>query len=88
MTHPLRTLLVVFAVSAGLVGLTLGLIYLQTSTTIPLDNLELGLNVNNLFNTLGYRAGGSLTSLSATSGIFSNSAVTGRTMTASVRYSF
>jgi outer membrane receptor protein involved in Fe transport len=54
----------------------------------PLDNLEVGLNVNNLFNELGYRSGGSLTQLSATSGIFSNSAVTGRTMTASVRYSF
>ncbi len=31
----------VFAVSAGLVGLTLGLIYLQTSTTVHVDNLAL-----------------------------------------------
>jgi signal transduction histidine kinase/CheY-like chemotaxis protein/purine-cytosine permease-like protein len=31
----------VFAVSAGLVGLTLGLIYLQTSATIHVDNLQL-----------------------------------------------
>ena len=31
----------VFAVSAGLVGLTLGLIYLQTSATIAVDNLLL-----------------------------------------------
>ncbi|HZE51663.1 MAG TPA: ATP-binding protein, partial [Bradyrhizobium sp.] len=31
----------VFAVSAGLVGLTLGLIYLQTATTISVDNLQL-----------------------------------------------
>src|SRR3954469_8018478 len=31
----------VFAVSAGLVGLTLGLIYLQTSATIAVDNLPL-----------------------------------------------
>jgi signal transduction histidine kinase/purine-cytosine permease-like protein/ActR/RegA family two-component response regulator len=31
----------VFAVSAGLVGLTLGLIYLQTSTTLHVDNLAL-----------------------------------------------
>ena len=54
----------------------------------PLENLEVGINVNNLFNELGYRSGGSLTQLSATSGIYSNSAVTGRTMTASVRYSF
>ena len=30
----------VFAVSAGLVGLTLGLIYLQTSATIAVDNLR------------------------------------------------
>ncbi|MFM6854506.1 MAG: TonB-dependent receptor domain-containing protein, partial [Sphingopyxis sp.] len=57
-------------------------------TVRPMDNLELGLNVNNLFNTLGYRASGSLTQLTATSGIYSNSAVTGRTMTASARYRF
>mgnify|MGYP003290457071 CR=1 FL=1 len=31
----------VFAVSAGLVGLTLGLIYLQTSATIPVDGFAL-----------------------------------------------
>jgi len=31
----------VFAVSAGLVGLTLGLIYLQTSATIPVDDFQL-----------------------------------------------
>ena len=31
----------VFAVSAGLVGLTLGMIYLQTSATIRVDNLQL-----------------------------------------------
>ena len=31
----------VFAVSAGLVGLTLGLIYLQTSATVHVDNLQL-----------------------------------------------
>ena len=31
----------VFAVSAGLVGLTLGLIYLQTSATVAVDNLPL-----------------------------------------------
>jgi len=30
-----------FAVSAGLVGLTLGLIYLQTSATIHVDDLQL-----------------------------------------------
>jgi signal transduction histidine kinase/purine-cytosine permease-like protein/ActR/RegA family two-component response regulator len=31
----------VFAVSAGLVGLTLGLIYLETATTVHADNLQL-----------------------------------------------
>ena len=31
----------VFAISAGLVGLTLGLIYLQTSATVHADNLQL-----------------------------------------------
>ncbi|HSJ40483.1 MAG TPA: response regulator, partial [Xanthobacteraceae bacterium] len=31
----------VFAVSAGLVGLTLGMIYLQTSATVHVDNLQL-----------------------------------------------
>lgn len=54
----------------------------------PVENLELGLNANNLFDTLGYRAGGTLLPVSANTGIFQNSAVYGRTITASVRYSF
>ena len=54
----------------------------------PVDNLEVGLNANNLFDTLGYRAGGTLLPINATSGIFQNSAVYGRTITASIRYSF
>lgn len=54
----------------------------------PVDNLELGINANNLFDTLGYRGGGALLPINATSGIFQNSAVYGRTVTASVRYSF
>ena len=53
-----------------------------------MPHLELGLNVNNLLNTLGYRSAGSYTPLTATTGIVQNSAVTGRTMTASVRYRF
>lgn len=57
-------------------------------TLRPMPNLELGLNVNNLLNTLGYRSAGSYTPLTATTGIVQNSAVTGRTMTASVRYRF
>jgi outer membrane receptor protein involved in Fe transport len=60
----------------------------------PAKNVEVGLNVNNLFNTLGYRANnGSLQAqgtggLSANQAIFDNSAMLGRTMTASVKYKF
>ena len=54
----------------------------------PIENLELGLNANNLFDTLGYRGGGQLLPISATTGIFQNSAVYGRTVTASIRYNF
>lgn len=54
----------------------------------PVDRVELGFNVNNLFNTLGYRGAGSLVRTGATTGIFQNTAVLGRTMTASVRYKF
>ncbi|WP_332752593.1 TonB-dependent receptor domain-containing protein [Sphingomonas sp. RB1R13] len=54
----------------------------------PIERVELGFNVNNLFNTLGYRGSGSLVTTGATTGIFQNSAVLGRTMTASIRYKF
>ncbi len=54
----------------------------------PIENVELGLNVNNLFDTLGYRGGGSIVPISATSAIFQNAAVYGRTITGSVRYKF
>ena len=60
----------------------------------PVDNVEVGFNVNNLFNTLGYRANnGSLQArgaggLSANQAIFDNSAMLGRTITASVKYNF
>lgn len=61
----------------------------------PTDALELAFNVNNLFNTLGYRANnGSLAlvgpsaGLAANQAILDNSAMLGRTMTASVRYRF
>lgn len=60
----------------------------------PAQNLELGFNVNNLFNKLGYRANnGSLQArgtggLTANQAIFDNSAMLGRTMTASIRYKF
>jgi outer membrane receptor protein involved in Fe transport len=61
----------------------------------PVDRLELGFNVNNLFNTLGYRANngslavtGPTTGLAANQAIFDNSAMLGRTMTASIKYRF
>ncbi|NMN85739.1 MULTISPECIES: TonB-dependent receptor domain-containing protein [unclassified Novosphingobium] len=61
----------------------------------PADKLEVSFNVNNLFNTLGYRANnGSIAVAAGTGGlaanqaIFDNSAMLGRTMTAAVRYKF
>ena len=61
----------------------------------PVKDLELGLNGNNLFNTLGYRANnGSLAvvgpapGLLAGQAIIDNSAVLGRTLTAALRYHF
>lgn len=61
----------------------------------PAEALELSFNVNNLFNTLGYRANngsiavtGPAAGLSANQGIFDNSAMLGRTMTAAIRYRF
>lgn len=54
----------------------------------PMSNLELGLNVNNLFNTLGYRGSGSITALTPTTGFIQNSAVLGRTISASAAFKF
>jgi len=61
----------------------------------PVEAVEVGLNVNNLFNTLGYRANngslqatGGVGGLSANQAIFDNSAMLGRTITASVKYRF
>ena len=60
----------------------------------PYHGLEAAINANNLLNTLGYRGSGSVGQPSggagylATSGIFANSAVLGRTITASVSYKF
>jgi outer membrane receptor protein involved in Fe transport len=54
----------------------------------PYKGLELAINANNIFNTLGYRGSGSLLPLSANQGVFENSAVLGRTVTASIRYRF
>jgi len=54
------------------------------------ENLEVGVNVNNLFNTLGYRGAGypAVTGLPNNQAIFDNSAVLGRTVSGSIRYSF
>ena len=54
----------------------------------PTDRLEVGLNVNNLFNTLGYRTGGLGFQITPTQGLFQNSAVYGRIVTGSVRLRF
>jgi outer membrane receptor protein involved in Fe transport len=58
-------------------------------TVRPVDRIELGLNVNNLFDKLGFRGGGSLNPiLSSTSAVFNNTALYGRTVTGSIRYRF
>ncbi|RYF23444.1 MAG: TonB-dependent receptor, partial [Oxalobacteraceae bacterium] len=58
-------------------------------TVRPVERVELGLNVNNLFDKLGFRGGGSLNPiLSSSSAVFSNTALYGRTVTGSVRYRF
>jgi outer membrane receptor protein involved in Fe transport len=55
----------------------------------PISNVELGLNVNNLFDKLGFRGGGSLNPiLSSTQAVFNNTALYGRTVTGSIRYRF
>ena len=55
----------------------------------PYKGLELGLNVNNLFNKIGYPGGANVQQrLSATSAVLDSSAVYGRTVQASVRYKF
>ncbi|MDE1923848.1 MAG: TonB-dependent receptor, partial [Gammaproteobacteria bacterium] len=54
----------------------------------PYEGLELSFNVNNLFDTIGYRGRGSLVNTSATTGVFQNSAVLGRTMTVTATYRF
>ena len=52
-------------------------------------DLELGVNVNNLFDRLGPVGGGAIQQkLNATRGIFDGSIPFGRTITASLRYRF
>ncbi len=54
----------------------------------PMENLELGVNVSNIFNTLGYRGSADILELTDTTGVIQNSAVLGRTATASVKLNF
>jgi outer membrane receptor protein involved in Fe transport len=54
----------------------------------PYDNLEIGLNANNLLNTLGYRAVSSVVPTGPGTVIAENSAMLGRTVTATVKYKF
>lgn len=61
----------------------------------PMEGLQVGLNANNLFNTLGFRANngflpvvGPVPGLTATQGVFDNSAMLGRTLTLSIKYKF
>ena len=50
---------------------------------------ELGPDVNNLFDKLGFRGGGGLFPiLSSTQAVFNNTALYGRTVTGSIRYRF
>ena len=55
----------------------------------PVTGLELGLNVNNLFNTIGYRGRGGVVAATATTpAVFQNSAVLGTTVTGTITYRF
>jgi len=54
----------------------------------PYSGLTLGVNINNLFDTIGYRGRGSLVNITPTTGVFQNSAVLGRTIVGSITYEF
>ena len=54
----------------------------------PLEQLELGLNVNNLFDRLGYRGSGDVGTIVGNTGLIDNSAVNGRTITGSATFRF
>jgi len=55
----------------------------------PMEKIELGLDVDNLFDKLGFRGGGGLFPiLSSTQAVFDNTALYGRTVTGSIRYRF
>ena len=55
----------------------------------PVEKIELGLDVDNLFDNLGSRGGGGLFPiLSSTQAVFNDTALYGRTVTGSTRYRF
>jgi len=54
----------------------------------PVEKIELGLDVNNLFDKLGFRGGRLFPILSSTQAVFNNTALYGRTVTGSIRYRF
>jgi outer membrane receptor protein involved in Fe transport len=54
----------------------------------PYKGLEIGLNINNVADTIGYRGRGSLVSTGANTGVFQNSAVLGRTIVGTISYRF
>jgi outer membrane receptor protein involved in Fe transport len=71
-----------------------GLIYPGATTfggnlsVSPVKNLELGLQVYNLFNTLDLRGAGERTDATVTPNVIKGNAALGRTLTASVKYKF
>lgn len=54
----------------------------------PVQNLELGLQVYNLFDTFDFRGNGGIADLTANPAVLTGGPALGRTFTASVRYSF
>jgi outer membrane receptor protein involved in Fe transport len=54
----------------------------------PYKGPEIGVNINNLADTVGYRGRGSLVNTAPNSGVFQNSAVLGRTIVGTISYRF
>ena len=54
----------------------------------PIENLELGMQVYNLFNTFDFRGAGGITDLTTSPIVLGGAPALGRTYTASIRYSF
>jgi outer membrane receptor protein involved in Fe transport len=54
----------------------------------PIENLELGMQVYNLFNTFDFRGAGGISDTTGTTAVLGGAPALGRTFTASIRYSF